>query len=126
LSDGDVAPGNQFSKLTGLSAIAPQNCITPRVPIHHMIVRLPFQHLNKLLPLLFRILAYNMSPLLVTSVSSERHKPANEQQEIERQVVKMVSALLSEPYSTACLIPLKQHLGPFPAGGTDMVLLHHH
>jgi hypothetical protein len=38
-------------------------------------------------------------------------------------VVKMVSALLSEPYLTACLIPLKQHLGPFPAGGTDMVLV---
>jgi hypothetical protein len=122
------------SLLTGLSAISPQNRLTPRVPIHHIttnylrfleskIVHLPLQHLNKLLPLLFRILAFNMSPLPVISVSSERHKPANERQEIEHQVVKMVSALLGGPYSTAFLILLKRHLGPFPADGTDMALV---
>lgn len=111
-----------------------QNRIPQHIPSQHVTLAylrflearsasLPPSYLFKLLPLLFRILASYMTPLPVVSVPTEIGKPLNQQQDIERKTVEIITFLLNGTFSTTCLIILKRHLGPAQSIKDDTALV---
>lgn len=76
-------------------------------------------HLDTILPLLFRALAFCASPLPRLSVLPHPTKRASS----EDRIVETLNALFAGPYSTICMLTLKKHLFP-PAtmNHTDMTI----
>ncbi|EJD04692.1 uncharacterized protein FOMMEDRAFT_119898 [Fomitiporia mediterranea MF3/22] len=72
--------------------------------------RLPLSFLPSLMPLLLRILSAVMSPLPPLSPGITKRNP------VEHRVLKTITALLTGPYATTCLILLRQLLLPVPGG----------
>ncbi|GLB44659.1 putative rap/ran-GAP [Lyophyllum shimeji] len=71
---------------------------------------LPPRYLGNILPLLFRALAFCSSPLPRLSVLPHpAKKPTSED-----KITETLNALFSGPYSTTCMLILKQHLFPPP------------
>ena len=64
--------------------------------------------ITKILPTLFRALAYYASPLPRLSISTESEEPS----QFEKQLEDMLHNLLVGPFSTSCHIILKEYLLP--------------
>lgn len=73
-------------------------------------------HLKTLLPHLFRVLAFYVSPLPRISLSSSEGPVS----ETEKRVTELLDSLVTGPYSASCTVILKHHL--FPSDGTQEAL----
>lgn len=67
-------------------------------------------HLTKILPLLFRALAFYASPLPRLSISSG----SEEASPLEKKLTETITSLFGGPFATSCVIILKRHLYPLP------------
>lgn len=83
------------------------------------ITRLPVTYLDALVPVLSQILATYMSQLSAVSLPVAPRPPTSDQQAIELRVLKIANALLTGPYSIACLTHLKRSLLPTEGAEAD-------
>lgn len=71
-------------------------------------------HLDSIVPLLCRALAYQIAPLPRLSITPM----AQDRTQLDHRIVETLDGLLSGPYATSCIIVLKGHLFP-PAHRDD-------
>lgn len=70
-------------------------------------------HLQSILSMLFRALAFYSSPLPRLSISPISHTDLSDHPlPLERKIVEMLGLLLNGPYTTACFLIVKRHLLP--------------
>ncbi|KAF9005255.1 hypothetical protein BDQ17DRAFT_1541218 [Cyathus striatus] len=69
---------------------------------------LPPDHLSKIVPVLYRALAFCAAPLPRLTVLPRPSKKST----LEEQVSEIQNSLLSGPYSSTCILVLKRHLSP--------------